>query len=213
MRWSRITIAGMLTSFIGALPLGSLNITAFQLSMRKGKSEALWFSLAVILIELTVVGLMYWGARKWVLSEGAKKILFPAGALLLLYLGVSHLLNRGATSAAEYSLPEIESAFLLGLMLSSLNPLQFPFWMAWNKYYQEKGWFRDGQLAFLLYLSGIGIGTFTGLWLFILLGFWSQSTPGDYQGIIELILGLLYLAFGLYFVFLALKNQFQRKSR
>ena len=211
MRWGRTMIAGLLTSFIGALPLGSLNITAFQLSMRRGKSEALWFSLAVILIELTVVGLMFWGAKKWVLSNKTKQLLLPAGALLLLYLGTSHLLNRNAASAAELSLPEIESAFLLGLMLSSLNPLQFPFWMAWNKYYQEKGWFKDGQMAFLLYLSGIGIGTFAGLWLFILLGFWSQSTPGDYQGSIELILGLLYLAFGLYFVFLALKNQFQPK--
>ena len=173
--------------------------------------EALWFSIAVILIELLVVGLMYWGAKKWVLGSRTKMILFPAGAILLLYLGLSHLLNTRVETSSEYILPEIGSAFLLGLMLSSFNPLQFPFWIAWNKFYQEKGWFSDGILAFLLYLSGIGIGTFAGLWLFILLGQWSQSQPGDYQGTIELILGLLYLGFGLYFIFLLLKNQFQRK--
>ena len=84
--------------------------------------------------------------------------------------------------------------------------------MAWNKAYQEKGWFGIGQSGFVFYLTGIGGGTIAALWIFILLGEWSQKTPGDYQGTIELILGLLYLAFALYFVFLALKNRFQPKK-
>ena len=179
--------------------------------MRKGQAEALWFSVAVVIIELIVVTLMFWGAKKWQLSQRSKNWIFPAGALLLFYLGLTHLLNTGSVSTANYSLPEIESAFALGLLMSSLNPLQFPFWIAWNKAYQEKGWFTDGKQAFVLYLSGIGLGTFVALWLFIVLGEWTQSSPGDYHGTIELILGLLYLAFGLYFVFLALKNRLQPK--
>jgi len=202
-------LAGILTSFIGAIPLGTLNVTAFQLALRRGKPEALWFSVAVVLIELIVVTLMYWGAKKWALTPRAKKWIFPLGALLLLYLSMTHLLNTRPESVSNFQLPEFKSAFLLGLLMSSLNPLQFPFWMAWNKAYQEKGWFGKGQSGFVLYLTGIGGGTMAALWIFILLGEWSQKTPGDYQGTIELILGLLYLAFALYFVFLALKNRFQ----
>jgi threonine/homoserine/homoserine lactone efflux protein len=48
----RIFITGLFISFLGSLPLGTLNIAAMQLSISDGVRQALLFSLGSLLAEV-----------------------------------------------------------------------------------------------------------------------------------------------------------------
>ena len=131
----RIGLTGLLISFLGSLPLGTLNITAFQIAVFQDVGNALWFALAVVLVELLVVRI----TLKWSGTIDLRNRIFfytlPLAALILLYLSVASFMTIGEERELGTSLnliPMIKSSFVLGLLLSILNPMHFPFWISWN---------------------------------------------------------------------------------
>ena len=68
MRLARIFFIGMLISFLGSLPLGTLNIAAMQISITDGVMQALQFSVGSLLAEVIYVRLslvaMDWVRKK-----------------------------------------------------------------------------------------------------------------------------------------------------
>src|SRR5687768_6112569 len=53
----KVFLVGMLVSFLGSLPLGTLNIAAMQISVSEGIVAALLFSLGSLLAEIIYVRL------------------------------------------------------------------------------------------------------------------------------------------------------------
>ena len=51
----KIFITGMLISFLGSLPLGTLNVAAMQISITDGYTQAILFSLGSLFIEMIYV--------------------------------------------------------------------------------------------------------------------------------------------------------------
>ncbi|MEO1011707.1 MAG: LysE family transporter, partial [Bacteroidota bacterium] len=132
----RIIGAGLLISWLGALPLGVLNITAFNVSATQGIGPAIFFAFAAISVELLYVRLSLWGNRKWVLDEKWVGPLLLFGCLLLLFLAISSMLSASEIAIVHQKpgwVGLMNSPILLGFLLSMTNPLQFPFWLTWNK--------------------------------------------------------------------------------
>jgi len=50
-----IFLWGMLISFLGSLPLGTLNIAAMQIGIQESIKDAIWFSLGSLLVEMIYV--------------------------------------------------------------------------------------------------------------------------------------------------------------
>ncbi|MGB8191604.1 MAG: LysE family transporter, partial [Chitinophagaceae bacterium] len=53
----RIFVTGLFISFLGTLPLGTMNIAAMQISVTDGLRPAFYFALGVLLIEIVYVRL------------------------------------------------------------------------------------------------------------------------------------------------------------
>ena len=51
----KILFTGMLVSFLGSLPLGTLNVAAMQISISDGYSQAILFSLGCLIVEVIYV--------------------------------------------------------------------------------------------------------------------------------------------------------------
>src|SRR3954447_11777067 len=51
----RIFFTGMIISFVGSLPLGSLDVAAMQISITDGYSHALSFAIGILLVEIVYV--------------------------------------------------------------------------------------------------------------------------------------------------------------
>ncbi len=200
---------GLLISFLGSLPIGTLNLTAFYIASKQGTYDAIWFALAVVLVELVVVRITLWGDTRINLDKGKLKYLLPVGALFLIYLALSTFFSSSSPLQAEDGnnlFPAIHSTFLLGLLLSSLNPMHIPFWMSWNRVLSSRNSLARGWKSYTSYISGIGMGSMIGLFIFIFAGHYLFQNYDQYDRILNLVLGLLYMAFALYLFILFFKK-------
>ena len=72
MGLAKVFFWGMLVSFLGSLPLGTLNVAAMQISVHESIAIAMYFSLGTILTEIIYVRLCLVGVN-WLRKQ---KILF-----------------------------------------------------------------------------------------------------------------------------------------
>ena len=200
----KILGVGLLISWLGALPLGTLNITAFDIAASQGFQNAVWFALAAILVELCYVRLTLWGNGKLYLDEQWLSVLLPFGALLLLYLSFSSFTSVTSSGAIpeDHWASSLRSPILLGLLLSALNPMQVPFWLTWNKVLSSRNILGNTGPSHSFYMLGIGLGTLLALLLFIWLGGIVMADYQVYALYTNRTLGIIYLGFSLYLLFL-----------
>lgn len=192
-----ICCTGMLISFIGTLPLGTLNVLAAQMAVDEGVSPALWFSLGVLLVEMCYVRLslvaMSWIRRrqKWIrVLEGLTVM-----TVLLLALGSFRAaanpgLNSGivAGTVSVSPIPRL----LTGILLSAINPLQIPFWFGWSTLLFQKKILQPRNDHYNAYITGIGMGTFTGHAVFIFGGHYFVKSLSMHQSLVNGFIGLVF---------------------
>lgn len=215
-KYAKIGFSGLLVSFLGALPLGTLNITAFDIAASQSLTSAMWFAAAVVLVELIVVRLTLFGNERLQFGEKLSNYLIPFGIVLLLYLAITSFMASAQISEMGSKvnlLPQINSAFILGFLLSALNPLHIPFWMTWNKVLASKGILETSKKSYTLYITGIGLGSLIGLGVFIFAGKYIFTNYESYSMITNLLMGLLYLGFSIYLMFLLVKKRLKLKTQ
>ena len=205
----KIFLIGLVISFLGSLPLGTLNMTAFHIAGFQNVSEALLFALAVVFVELVVVRITLTYSKKIDLGNKVFFYLLPIAIALLMYLSVSSFTSLNddlAIQAGTNLFPMLKSSILLGLLLSILNPMHFPFWTAWNSILTARNRLDHKPGMYTSYITGIGIGSIGGLMIFVFAGRYIFQNYHEYSYVIALILGCLYLGFSFYLLFLLYKN-------
>src|SRR5687767_4410224 len=129
----KIFFTGLLVSFLGSLPLGTLNIAAMQISVSEGITAAMLFSLGSLLVEIIYVRISL-VAIDWIRKqEKILKILEWVTVGIVLALAASSFYAALNPSVKENvvlgsSLPK----FLLGALMCAVNPVQIPFWFGWS---------------------------------------------------------------------------------
>ena len=205
----KIALSGFLISFVGTLPVGTLNSMAFQIAALQNVHAALSFAIAVVLVELVVVRITLSYANKINFSSKFFLYVIPIAVALLLYLAFSSFVSSGADQemVADTALfPMIKSTILLGLLLSALNPMHIPFWMGWNSILLERKTLDTKPGMYGSYITGIGLGSMAGLMLFIFAGTYIFQNYGNFGNIIAFTMGCLYLGFSMYLLFFFYKN-------
>lgn len=208
-QYLRIALIGLLISFLGSLPLGTLNITAFQIAAFQNVWNAITFSLGVVLVELVVVRLTLMGAKTLDLGNRFFLYLMPLAVLLLMYMSYSSFSTIGHPLDLKANInviPMVKSSFILGLLLSALNPMHIPFWMGWNSILVSKNKLNNNRGMYSFYILGIGLGSTLGLLIFILTGKYVFQNYQHFQYIISYGTGALYLVFSTYLLFLYYKK-------
>ncbi len=200
----RILFSGFVISFLGSLPLGTLNTTAFQIAASENISEAIMFAIAVVIVELIIVRITLLGADSINLNSKFFSYIIPPTILLLIYLAVSNFISASSPytiSASSGIFPVIKSTFVLGLILSLLNPLHIPFWMGWNSILikRKKLYNKPGMYSF--YILGIALGSVLGLIIFIWAGQVVISYYQQYNYLISYTMAILYLGIAVYLSF------------
>lgn len=189
----RIFFTGMIISLLGALPLGTLNITAMQISVQENSRNAINFSLGVALVEIAYVRLSLKGMN-WVMSnQKLFYILEWATVFLFLILAVASFITvRKSRDKKNILLNNRMNRFFLGFTMSALNPVQIPFWFIWSTYLLSTKVLEPTETQFNLYTAGIGIGTLLGLGIFIFAGKWVIKKLQASHGAINITVGIIF---------------------
>ena len=194
MRLLRIFITGLTISFLGTLPLGTLNIAAMQIAITDGISPAMYFVVGALLVEMIYVRVSL-VAMSWVLRH---KRLFR----WLEWISIAIILALAVSSFVAAADPVVKKnvllssgvhRFWLGVFMSALNPVQIPFWFGWSTVLFSKNVLEHKTSHYNTYISGIGSGSFIGNLVFIFGGRFVVDVLNTNQKILHWIIGCIFL--------------------
>ncbi len=189
-------LLAFLFSFLGSIPPGTLNLTILQLGVEKKTNIAWRFAIAAALIEYPYAWLAV-TFENFITSSpviiGNFKLI---SAIAMVLLGV---FNIWSTQKPTVFMERFqESGFRRGMLLSILNPLAMPFWIAITAYLSVQGWIvLDDNSHLHSYLLGISLGAFT---LLIGVAYLARRMVSVFQpgSKIKLIPGFVLIVLGLY---------------
>lgn len=189
----RVFIWGLIVSFIGSLPLGTLNVAAMQISIQETVMHAIYFSLGSLTVEMIYVRFSLIGID-WIRKQ---KKLFR----WMEWITVAIVFALAIGSFAAAMMPHQEKnvmldnhihRYLLGLMLSAINPVQIPFWFGWSTVLFTKNILKPLGSFYNLYIIGIGLGTFLGNLVFIFGGRVVADKLNTNQNMINWVIGGIF---------------------
>jgi threonine/homoserine/homoserine lactone efflux protein len=197
----KIFFWGLMISFLGSLPLGTLNVAAMQISVQENIRSAIYFSLGSLLVEMIYVRISLVGIN-WIRKQ---KKLFRWMEWITLAIVVA--LAVGSFAAAMHShhaknviLHNNINRFLFGVMLSAISPMQIPFWFGWSTVLFTKNILQPKNSYYNIYIIGIGIGTLFGNFVFIFGGKWIVEKLNGNQNLMNWIIGGIFAATALIFL-------------
>jgi len=159
----------MVISFLGSLPLGTLNIAAMQIGIQESIKDAMYFSIGSLLIEMIYVRISLVGID-WVRKqERIMKIMewITFGIIAALAVGSFIAATKQGGNAKNVLLNNNMHRLFLGMFLCAINPVQIPFWFGWSAVLFDKKILEPKKGQYNSYIAGIGIGTLLGNCVFI----------------------------------------------
>ena len=194
MKFFRIFITGLFISFMGTLPLGTMNIAAMQIAVTDGIKPAILFSIGVLLVEIIYVRLSL-VAMNWVRRQ-ARLFRWLEWLTLLIIVALAVSSFVAASNPTVKSNPILSNTlhrFWLGVMLSAINPVQIPFWFGWSTLLFTRKILLPRNDHYIFYISGIGTGTFIGFAVFIFGGNLLVDKLNTSQDVLNWIIGGVFL--------------------
>ncbi|MCF6401782.1 LysE family translocator [Chitinophaga filiformis] len=195
---SRMIGWAMGISFTGSLPLGTLNLTVANFSFAGNLAGAAMFGVAAIIIEMLLVRIALLAVKQ---LEKLKRILWffhlITGAVLLL------LAFNSLTAAWQKQMFQAETPFttlhpfIMGVLLSIINPLHIPFWIGWTAVLKAKHLLSDNRVAHNFYVMAIGMGTALAFSAYALAGRLLIDYLVEQHVLLNWILGIVLLITGM----------------
>jgi threonine/homoserine/homoserine lactone efflux protein len=190
----KIFFWGMMISFLGSLPLGTLNVAAMQIGIQESIKDAMYFSFGSLLVEMVYVRISLvgidWVRKQGKLMKAMEWITF--GIVLALATGSFISASKGGGEAKNVLLNNNMHRFLLGMFMCAINPVQIPFWFGWSTVLFSKKILEPKHSQYNSYIVGIGIGTLLGNCVFIFGGKWMVQRIANSQQYLNWVIGGIF---------------------
>lgn len=190
----RIFSWGLLISFLGSLPLGTLNVAAMQIGIQESVKNAVYFSFGSLLVEMIYVRISLVGVDWIRKQEKLMKAMEWFTLIIIIALAAGSFMAAAskADNAKNVFLENDMHRFLLGMFMSAINPVQIPFWFGWSTVLFTKKILDPVKSQYNTYIVGIGLGTLTGNCVFIFGGKWLVQRITNSQQYINWVIGGIF---------------------
>ncbi|MBS1512949.1 MAG: LysE family transporter [Bacteroidetes bacterium] len=194
IRLLKIFSWGLVISFLGSLPLGTLNVAAMQIGIQESIMHAMYFSFGSLLVEMVYVRISLVGID-WVRKqEKLMKLMewITLAIIVALATGSFIAAAKGNGQAKNVLLENNMHRFFLGAVMSAINPVQIPFWFGWSTVLFTKKILEPKNDHYNSYITGIGIGTLLGNAVFIFGGKWMVQRIANSQQYLNWVIGGIF---------------------
>ncbi len=184
----------MIISFLGSLPLGTLNIAAMQIGIQESIKDAMYFSVGSLLVEMVYVRLSLVGID-WVRKQDKlMKIMEWVTLVIIIALAVGSFIaaSKSGGGTKNVLLQNNMHRFLLGMFMCAINPVQIPFWFGWSTILFTKKILEPKHDQYNSYIVGIGLGTLAGNCVFIFGGKWMVQKIANSQQYLNWVIGGIF---------------------
>ena len=190
----RIFLWGAMISFLGSLPLGTLNVAAMQLGIQESIKSALLFSIGSTLVEMIYVRVSLIGIDWIRKQEKFMKIMewITLGIVLALAIGSFAAAVKGGVNAKNPILDNNMNRFLLGALGCAINPVVVVFWFGWSAVLFTKKILQPVNSQYNSYIVGIGLGAFAGNCVFIFGGKYLYQSIANAQHYMNWVIGGIF---------------------
>lgn len=163
-------VIGFLVSFIGSVPLGYLNVVGYEMYVAFGLKQTVFYLFGVISVEVVVIYFSLLFANRLLANKNILKFIEGFSIVFLFSLAFIFYWNasKEITNQAVLSSYIDYSPFIIGIILSSLNVIQLPFWTSWNLYLVNEDYIEISKTKKHFYVFGTILGTFCGMLVLIL---------------------------------------------
>ena len=181
-------------SFLGSLPLGTLNVAAMQIGIQESLKDAIFFSMGSLLVEMIYVRISLVGID-WIRKQGRlMKIMEWVTLVIIIALAAGSFIAaaKGDGGTKNVLLNNNMHRFLLGMFMCAINPVQIPFWFGWSTVLFTKKILEPKQNQYNSYIVGIGLGTLLGNSVFIFGGKWVVQRIANSQQYLNWVIGSIF---------------------
>ncbi len=194
IKFFQIFFWGLLISFLGSLPLGTLNVAAMQIGIQESVQNAIWFSLGSLLVEMVYVRISLVGID-WVRKQQRlMKAMEWITLVIILALATGSFIAaiKSDENSKNVLLNFNLHRFYLGMFMCAINPVQIPFWFGWSTVLFSKKILKTTAFDYNSYIVGIGIGTLLGNCVFIFGGKWMVQRIANSQQYLNWVIGGIF---------------------
>jgi len=204
----------MSISFLGSIVIGTIGLSAMQISITEGIRPAINFSLGSIVAEVIYVRLLL-VALTWIQKhERIFKIMEWLAVLIVVILAIaSFKASLGHHGAKNVVLSYTMHRFLLGIMLRAISPAAIPFWLGWSSVLYAKGIMQDKKGFYNGYLLGIALGTFAAHCIFIFGGKIAVQQLDAGQEEINFVIGCVFSVTAIFQIWKILKKSYHHRKK
>jgi threonine/homoserine/homoserine lactone efflux protein len=194
----KLYITAFTISFVGALPIGTLNTNVANYALNNNFKGAFLFGLGAVLVEVGLVRLALLLIDKLWRLQKLFKYLTIIFCIAILYLAYKSLEAAFRMRDFEDILPFVGmQPFYSGLALSLLNPLHIPFWMGWTAILKTRKILGDRAMDYNIYIAAIGTGTCAAFTIYGFAGNFLMNTLKAQHNLINWRLGCTLLLTGI----------------
>lgn len=192
-------LIGMLVSFIGSIPLGSINLSVFQVTMKRGVKSGLLFAAGATLVELFYSYIAIRFSAYLLANQDVEFyiqiVAIPAFVLLSLYS-----FRKKGENIDESALKKKagKGDFVEGFLIGLVNPLQIPFWVAYGTYMLSNDWIVNDTFYLNFFIAGIICGSFLLLSLVVFACQKIEKKLNLSRFNMDKIIGIIFLALAVF---------------
>ncbi len=191
---------GFLVSFVGSIPLGYLNIVGFQILKKSGLNDVFYYLLGVVFIEMFVIYFTLLFAKRLISNEKLLKFIEGFSIIFMFLLAYVFYTSSTKDDTSQTFLTKYFSfaPFVIGLIFSSFNFIQLPFWTSWNLYLLNGKYIEVSKNRKYFYVFGTVIGTFSGM-LVLILSLKHFTNHSDFLAkyLLKIIIPFIFIALGI----------------
>lgn len=184
---------GLLISFLGTFPLGTLNVAAMQIGTRENTKAGMQYSIGVALVEIIYLRMSLKGMG-WVIDH--PRLFYWLGwvtvAMLVALAAATFIAAMHKHERKNILLNNKMNRFALGATMSALNPVQIPFWFGWSTYLLTNKVILPRTAEFNMFTVGGGTGTICALAIFVYGGNWVVKKLDANQKVLDLSIGGIF---------------------
>jgi len=190
---------GFLVSFIGSIPLGYLNIVGYEIYNKSGIISTSLYLLGVICVEFLVIFGTLFFADKLNKNEKLLKTIELFSILFMFVLAYVFYTNGNDEQTNKTIFSTVsQNFFFSGILFSSLNFIQIPFWLSWNLYLVNRDYIEISKNRKYFYVFGTLVGTFLGM-LILILSLYCFANQVDFLSryLMKIIIPLVFVLLGI----------------
>ncbi|MBO9701913.1 MAG: LysE family transporter [Sporocytophaga sp.] len=189
-------LIGVVVSFAGSIPLGTINLGVVQTTVSVNLKAGLYFALGATLIELIystiaikLIGVLMTQTH---LDSIIRMVSVPVFLLVAVYY-----LKKEEKEGESRELKKGRS-FLNGIFLGVINPLQIPFWVFWGSIFMSNKWIAKDDFLLNVFIAGICIGTILVLTLIAFLSHSIAARVNLKSQFVNKLIGYVLIVLGVY---------------